>query len=229
MTTNSIRNADHAGCQDTRQKSSAVPQALPENDLISSRISTLVTWYEEYVSRNPYTSSGRRSGVKDGPPTSYATRYPIANIMANVNILVNDAPVEQASAVAPSTRTDDQILSLSKTFTASSTIPAIYIQQFWDTMCFDSSTGLYSCQSDEKWFNLHKDEAGGVQLNAEQSYWKDDTDDEVLMIRNWKHIICIRHKWQTDQETLGAAKHKIGISTLTNFVEKFSGNGEVRK
>ncbi|GKF04669.1 hypothetical protein Tco_0035337, partial [Tanacetum coccineum] len=42
-------------------------------------------------------------------------------------------------------------------FTTSSTIPAIYIQQFWDTMCFNSSTGLYSCQLDEQWFNLHKD------------------------------------------------------------------------
>ncbi|GJU41779.1 hypothetical protein Tco_1194736 [Tanacetum coccineum] len=42
-------------------------------------------------------------------------------------------------------------------FTASSTIPAIYIQRFWDTMCFNSSTGLYSCQLDEQWFNLHKD------------------------------------------------------------------------
>ncbi|GKB16153.1 hypothetical protein Tco_0850076 [Tanacetum coccineum] len=44
-----------------------------------------------------------------------------------------------------------------RAFTASSTIPAIYIQQFWDTMCFNSSTGLYSCQLDEQWFNLHKD------------------------------------------------------------------------
>ncbi|GJX77544.1 retrovirus-related pol polyprotein from transposon TNT 1-94 [Tanacetum coccineum] len=35
-------------------------------------------------------------------------------------------------------------------------IPAIYIQQFWDTMCFNSSTELYSCQLDEQWFNLHK-------------------------------------------------------------------------
>nr|GEU57709.1 hypothetical protein [Tanacetum cinerariifolium] len=41
--------------------------------------------------------------------------------------------------------------------TASSTIPVIYIQQFWDTVCFNSSTGLYSCQLDEQWFNLHKD------------------------------------------------------------------------
>nr|GEU33729.1 putative reverse transcriptase domain-containing protein [Tanacetum cinerariifolium] len=45
----------------------------------------------------------------------------------------------------------------SKEFMASSTIPAIYIQQFWDTMCFNSSTGLYSCQLDKQWFNLHKD------------------------------------------------------------------------
>ncbi|GJS62100.1 hypothetical protein Tco_0656884 [Tanacetum coccineum] len=42
-------------------------------------------------------------------------------------------------------------------FMTSSTIPAIYIQQFWDTMCFNSSTRLYSCQLDEQWFNLHKD------------------------------------------------------------------------
>nr|GEU80043.1 hypothetical protein [Tanacetum cinerariifolium] len=113
--------------------------------------------------------------------------------MADINILANDAPAEQAPAVAPPTRTDDQILPLSnwvpigksncvldvqksqrnpiflivvalpkntnffKAFTASSTIPAIYIQQFWDTMRFNTSTGLYSCQLDEQWFNLHKD------------------------------------------------------------------------
>nr|GEU63874.1 hypothetical protein [Tanacetum cinerariifolium] len=44
-----------------------------------------------------------------------------------------------------------------RAFTACSTILAIYIQQFWDTMCFNSSTGLYSCHLDEQWFNLHKD------------------------------------------------------------------------
>ncbi|GJW26505.1 retrovirus-related pol polyprotein from transposon TNT 1-94 [Tanacetum coccineum] len=40
---------------------------------------------------------------------------------------------------------------------ASSMIPAIYIQQFWDTMCYDSTTGMYKCQLDEQWFNLHKE------------------------------------------------------------------------
>ncbi|GJT92299.1 hypothetical protein Tco_1081144 [Tanacetum coccineum] len=44
-----------------------------------------------------------------------------------------------------------------RAFTASSTISAIYIQQFWNTMCFNLSTGLYSSQLDEQWFNLHKD------------------------------------------------------------------------
>ncbi|GKD18443.1 hypothetical protein Tco_1207601, partial [Tanacetum coccineum] len=24
-------------------------------------------------------------------------------------------------------------------------------------MCFNTSTGLYNCQLDEQWFNLHKD------------------------------------------------------------------------
>ncbi|GKC64187.1 retrovirus-related pol polyprotein from transposon TNT 1-94, partial [Tanacetum coccineum] len=77
--------------------------------------------------------------------------------MADMNIPADNVPTEHAPAVAPPARTDEQILPLSKAFTASSTIPAIYIHQFWDTMCFNSSTGLYSFQLDEQWFNLHKD------------------------------------------------------------------------
>ncbi|GKB53291.1 hypothetical protein Tco_0904044, partial [Tanacetum coccineum] len=80
-----------------------------------------------------------------------------ADTMADMNIPMNDAPVEQVPDVAPPIRIDDQILPVNKAFTASSTIPAIYIQQFWDTMCFNSSTGLYRCQLDEQWFSLHKD------------------------------------------------------------------------
>ncbi|GJW41788.1 retrovirus-related pol polyprotein from transposon TNT 1-94 [Tanacetum coccineum] len=44
-----------------------------------------------------------------------------------------------------------------RAFTASSTIPAIYIQQFWDTIRFDSKAGSYKCQLDEQWFNLSQD------------------------------------------------------------------------
>ncbi|GJZ98931.1 retrovirus-related pol polyprotein from transposon TNT 1-94 [Tanacetum coccineum] len=89
-----------------------------------------------------------------------------ADIMVDLNIPANDVPVEQAPAVAPPIRTDDQILPVNKwvpisksncAFTTSSIIPAIYIQQFWDTMCFNSSIGLYKYQLDEQWFNLHED------------------------------------------------------------------------
>ncbi|GKB36006.1 hypothetical protein Tco_0880948 [Tanacetum coccineum] len=44
-----------------------------------------------------------------------------------------------------------------RAFTASSTIPAIYIQQFWDTICFDSKAESYKCQLDEQSFDLTKD------------------------------------------------------------------------
>ncbi|GJW66844.1 retrovirus-related pol polyprotein from transposon TNT 1-94 [Tanacetum coccineum] len=44
-----------------------------------------------------------------------------------------------------------------RAFTASSTIPSIYIQQFWDTVRYDNKTGSYNCQLDEQWFDLTKD------------------------------------------------------------------------
>nr|GEX92184.1 monodehydroascorbate reductase [Tanacetum cinerariifolium] len=44
-----------------------------------------------------------------------------------------------------------------RAFTASSTIPTIYIQQFWDTIQYDKKAGNYRCQLDEQWFVLTKD------------------------------------------------------------------------
>ncbi|GJX87246.1 hypothetical protein Tco_0339260, partial [Tanacetum coccineum] len=74
--------------------------------------------------------------------------------MADMNMPANDVPAEQAPAIAPPTRTDDQILPSSKW------VPIGKSNCFWDTMCFNSSTRLYSCQLDEQWFNLHKDILG---------------------------------------------------------------------
>nr|GEU88276.1 monodehydroascorbate reductase [Tanacetum cinerariifolium] len=44
-----------------------------------------------------------------------------------------------------------------RAFTASSTIPSIYIPQFWDTVLYDKKAGSYMCQLDEQWFVLTKD------------------------------------------------------------------------
>ncbi|GJW62078.1 hypothetical protein Tco_0111413 [Tanacetum coccineum] len=42
-------------------------------------------------------------------------------------------------------------------FTASANVPAIYLQQFWNTMKYNEKTGVYSCQVDEQWFELSAD------------------------------------------------------------------------
>nr|GEZ46149.1 histone deacetylase 14 [Tanacetum cinerariifolium] len=41
-----------------------------------------------------------------------------------------------------------------RAFTASSTIPSIYIQQFLDMIQYDKKAGCYRCQLDEQWFVL---------------------------------------------------------------------------
>ncbi|GJR15996.1 hypothetical protein Tco_0798648 [Tanacetum coccineum] len=44
-----------------------------------------------------------------------------------------------------------------RAFSASASVPAIYIQQFWNTMKYDEKTGVYCCQVDEQWVNLSVD------------------------------------------------------------------------
>ncbi|GJY87469.1 hypothetical protein Tco_0502097 [Tanacetum coccineum] len=44
-----------------------------------------------------------------------------------------------------------------RAFTASASVPAIYMKQFWNTMKYDEKTGVYSCQVDEQWFDLSAD------------------------------------------------------------------------
>ncbi|GKA93955.1 hypothetical protein Tco_0815941, partial [Tanacetum coccineum] len=62
--------------------------------------------------------------------------------MADVNV---NAPAEQALAMAPPTHTDEHILPRSRW------------APFWDTVRYDKTTGSYSSQLDEQWFDLTKD------------------------------------------------------------------------
>ncbi|GJU51335.1 hypothetical protein Tco_1220890 [Tanacetum coccineum] len=135
--------------------------------------------------------------------------------MADVNALI-----EQAPAVDPPTRTDEQILprirwvpigkincyldakksqsnliykiavdilkhtNFFRAFTASSTIPAIYIQQFWDTICYDRIDGGYKCQLDEQWFNLTKntlrDALQITPVNNNKAFSSPPTQDTLI-------------------------------------------------
>ncbi|GJW12628.1 hypothetical protein Tco_1578455 [Tanacetum coccineum] len=146
-------------------------------------------------------------------------RHQKLDIMADVN-----APVEQAPAVAPPTRTDKQILprirwvpigkincyldaeksqsnpiykiemdilkqiNFFRAFTASSTILAIYIQQFWDTICYDRTNRGYKCQLDEQWFNLTKDTLIDAlritPLNNNKAFSSPPTQDTLINFFN---------------------------------------------
>nr|GEU91077.1 hypothetical protein [Tanacetum cinerariifolium] len=159
-------DADHAGCQDTRKSTSGSAQFLGDKEQVENGVVELYFVREEYQLADIFTKALPIEQFEFILP-----RLGMKYTMANMNVLTNDAP-----AIAPPTKTDDQIFSLSKwvpigkincvldvqksqrnpifsivvallkntnfyrAFTASSTIPAIYIQQFWDTMCFDSST-----------------------------------------------------------------------------------------
>ncbi|GJV68297.1 hypothetical protein Tco_1483806 [Tanacetum coccineum] len=82
-----------------------------------------------------------------------------------VNTLLHNTMAEQNVPIQPPTRTDEQIISvdiLSNTnffqaFTTSASVPAIYLQQFWNTMKYNEKTRVYSCQVDEQWFDLSAD------------------------------------------------------------------------
>nr|GEW26611.1 putative ribonuclease H-like domain-containing protein [Tanacetum cinerariifolium] len=91
-------------------------------------------------------------------------RY-LIDTMADMNIPANDVPVEQAHAISPPTRTDDQILPFHKWVPDGKNNYVLEVLKsqrnpifkLWDTMLYDATTGIYNCQLDEQWFNLHKD------------------------------------------------------------------------
>ncbi|GKD57794.1 hypothetical protein Tco_1291181, partial [Tanacetum coccineum] len=77
---------------------------------------------------------------------------PLRDNMANENV----------PAPAP-TRSDDQILPFGAwvpieksnySINCSASVPAIYIQQFWNTFTQEAKTGVYCFQLDEDWFTL---------------------------------------------------------------------------
>nr|GEW10757.1 E-beta-farnesene synthase [Tanacetum cinerariifolium] len=122
--------------------------------------------------------------------------------MANVNI---NAPADQAPTMAPPTRTDDQILphirwhtNFFRAFTASSTIPSIYIHQFWDTVRYDKTVGCYKCQLDEQWFDLTKDTLKDAlqitSVNNNQAFTSPPSSDALInFVNELRYLKLVRN------------------------------------
>ncbi|GJS81089.1 retrovirus-related pol polyprotein from transposon TNT 1-94 [Tanacetum coccineum] len=78
-----------------------------------------------------------------GPSTLTYITISFENKMADENV----------PAPAP-TRSDDPIIPFATAFTASASVPAIYIQQFWNTLTYVEKAATYQFQLDENWFTL---------------------------------------------------------------------------
>ncbi|GJV01981.1 hypothetical protein Tco_1335550, partial [Tanacetum coccineum] len=92
-----------------------------------------------------------------------------------------------------------------RAFTASSAIPAIYIQQFRDTIRYDKIAGSYKCQLDEQWFDLSKDtlrDALQDHTRKEESHsycdpeYKVHQADLLLLhkastVPRWRHVLLL--------------------------------------
>ncbi|GJS99806.1 retrovirus-related pol polyprotein from transposon TNT 1-94 [Tanacetum coccineum] len=153
---------------DTEEKSSIYPYNFP------SMILQKIIWIS-HVCKSMFDAL--LMPELDSPCLIYGLERILDYTMADVNV---NAPAEQAPAMTPPTRTDDQILprirwvpigksncyldversqsnpiykiavdilkhtNFFRAFTASSIIPSIYIQQFWDTVRYDNKTGSYS-------------------------------------------------------------------------------------
>ncbi|GJW11860.1 hypothetical protein Tco_1577687 [Tanacetum coccineum] len=115
------------------------------------------------------------------------------DIMADVN-----APVEQAPALAPPTRTDEQILPRIRWVpigqsncyldAEKSQSNPIYKIAFWDTICYDRTDGGYKCQLDEQWFILTKDTLIDVlqitPVNNNKAFSSPPTQDTLINFVN---------------------------------------------
>ncbi|GJS91834.1 hypothetical protein Tco_0774470 [Tanacetum coccineum] len=73
-------------------------------------------------------------------------------------------------------------------FTASSAIPAIYIQQFCDTIRYYKITGGYKCQLDKQWFDLSKDTLRDAlritQIDKNNAFSSPPTPDALIKFVN---------------------------------------------
>nr|GEX35163.1 retrovirus-related Pol polyprotein from transposon TNT 1-94 [Tanacetum cinerariifolium] len=129
---------------------------------------------------------------------------PRLDTMADVNV---NAPAGQAPTMAAPMRTNDQILphirwhtNFFRVFTTSSTIPSIYIQQFWDTVRYDKSDRCYRCQLDEQWFDLTKDTLRDAlqitPVNNNQAFTSPSSSDALINFRALTMIInlCLTEK-----------------------------------
>ncbi|GJY80567.1 hypothetical protein Tco_0493318 [Tanacetum coccineum] len=186
MALTAYADADHAGCQDTRRSTSGSAQFLRDKLVRWSskkqKSIAISTTEAEYIAMSGCCAQilWMRSQLTD---YGFAfNKIPLycdnRNTMADMNMPANDVPAEQAPAIAPPTRTDDQILPSSKWVPIGKSNCVLDVQKsqrnpifliavailkntnfFRAFMASSTILAIYiqHCLLDKQWFNLHKD------------------------------------------------------------------------
>ncbi|GJR56900.1 hypothetical protein Tco_1499062 [Tanacetum coccineum] len=144
---------------------------------------------------------------------------------------------ENVPAPAP-TRSDDQILPFAawisvdimqnrnffRAFTAPASVPAIYIQQFWNTLTYEVKTGAYSFQLDETQFvldvNLLREALEITPIDQAHQFVSPLSGDVIMDFVNelgtnvdyaelmWEEFVQAIQAFLTDKANLGSPTKK---------------------
>nr|GEX20037.1 retrovirus-related Pol polyprotein from transposon TNT 1-94 [Tanacetum cinerariifolium] len=145
-------------CEPHAQSVSNPSRNTVVNNSLTAELATYKEQVELYERRAKFELTEREQKINEQ-----------LNKMADVN-----APSGQAPAMAPPA--------------PSSTIPSIYIQQFWDTVQYDRKVGSYRCQLDKQWLVLTKDtlrEALQITpINNNQPFVAPSSSDALINLVN---------------------------------------------
>nr|GEV70037.1 retrovirus-related Pol polyprotein from transposon TNT 1-94 [Tanacetum cinerariifolium] len=144
MALTAYADADHAGCPDTRRTTSESAQFLGDK---------LVSWSSKKQESTAISTTEAKYIAMSG---CCAQILWMRSQLTDYGFVFNKIPLycDNRSAIVICCKNVQHFMSTA--FTASSTIPSIYIQQFWDTIRYDKTARCYKCQLDEQWFDLTK-------------------------------------------------------------------------
>ncbi|GJZ21159.1 hypothetical protein Tco_0558198 [Tanacetum coccineum] len=106
-----------------------------------------------------------------------------------------------------------------RAFAASSTIPAIYIQQFWDTIHFDSKAGSYKCQLDEQCLTI--DYAEGCWEKFTPIHPQPSHEDKRKSVNNtlWFSLLAGTHLEDTEDAILQNGSTKTSYAQMLTLLK----------